>query len=94
MQNAEMALTLKHVRRMDSDGIVERSPVPKRTTHVTESCDGHIGLSCGEVTIRVYEDRRFERIIYLSVLYTFVSYSQIPREGTHIHVCRFFPCKD
>ena len=40
MENAEMTLTLKDGRRLDSDASAERLAVPKRRNRVTESGDG------------------------------------------------------
>ena len=60
MENAEMTLTLKDGRRLDSDASAERLAVPKRRNRVTESGDGGVGLSCGSVSMRVDKDGRLE----------------------------------
>ena len=56
MQNAEMTLTLKDVRQMDSHDSVERSAVPERRKRITESCNEYVTLSSGD-TKGVGEDK-------------------------------------
>ena len=56
MENAEMTLKVKDVRRLDSDSSVERSPVPGQRIRITESCNEYVRLSSGE-TDCVGEDK-------------------------------------
>ena len=56
LQNAEMTLTLKDGRRLDSDASAVRLAVPKRRNRVTESGDGCVEFSCGSVSMRVDKD--------------------------------------